>query len=242
MLTTLRLTATALTIGLGFAAQNAHALDNVTARINSTQPGTLVVSSNGQSYTKLKTAGNVRLNGYLKIQAGGVGRKIKKWEAWPTFEYNDGSKQVLSGHYWYSVTETISKGKRHDKVSENPVFQVPAQFLNDAAVAACNARAAALRGSGKSNAQIFGQHQTAKMEMGVGVKFEVTGLKHNVNKEWDPRDLPIRCAKFTGPATPQATHVRPQAPTVPGYQANSQSSTTLGKISRPTSLRQKASR
>ena len=242
MLTKLRLTVTALTIGLGFVAQQATAADQVTARVDTTQPGTLVVSSNGESYTKLKTSGNVRLNGTLVILTGGVSRKIKKWEAWPVFEYHTGSTQKLSGHYWYSVTETFSKGNRPGSVAEKPVFQVPAQFLNDAAVATCNARAATLRNSGKSNAQIFGQHQTAEMVMHVDVKFEATGLTHKIIKEEESRDLPIRCAKFTGPATPQATHVRPSDPAVPVVQAPNQSGSASGRTGRSTSLRLKANR
>lgn len=228
MFSKIKLTTTAAAIAIGMFAQQAHAVDNVATKVLSTQPQMLVVASNGESYTQLTTAGNVRIKGHLSIVAGGIGRNVKNWKAWPDFFYGIGIQQNLSGH-WYGVSKSYPQGDRPNQVWEEIEFEVPAHYLNNAAVTTCNMHAGVLSGSGKSKAQIFGQHRNVNLEISLGTEIAVTGLSHNQVKEWSLSNLTVRCAKYVGSFLPQATNVKPSEPAKPGFQAPTQTSSSKTK-------------
>ena len=99
-------------------------------------------------------------------------------------------------------------------------FDVPVSFVANAAVDACNGMAVKLRGTGKSNAEIFSKDRGAFLRVDSDYKVELTGLQSNINsvdRVW--KNLFVTCAEFTGPATPQIGTVRPADPAVPWLQA-----------------------
>lgn len=221
-----RIAATALAIGLGLAATSGQAEDLLSMTITGSSPKTIVVASNGVEYTKLQTKGTVRFSGLYQYDAGSNGR-IKAWEVWPVIQYAVGNSQ------WYGDYQTYPKGSRPKTVHKKVDMDVPAEFINDAAVKVCNLRAAALRQGGHSNAHIFGTHRTEKLEVELNHKIQLTGRKSKLlNEAGGGYQLAVRCARFSGPALPQLGTVQKPKPATPGVQAPSAAKPTSGRDTR----------
>lgn len=226
ILNTTRIAATALAIGLGLAATSGQAEDQHSMSVTGSNPKTIVVASNGVAYTQLQTKGTVRFSGLYEYDAGSNGR-IKAWEVWPVIQYAVGNSQ------WYGDYQTYPKGSRPKTVHKKVDMDVPAQFLNDAAVKVCNLRATALRQGGHSNAHIFGTDRTEKLDVRMNHKIQLTGLKSKVLTEAGGiYQLAVRCARFSGPALPQLGSVQKPKPATPGVQAPSAAKPTSGPETR----------
>jgi len=210
--------ATAITAILVATATTAAA-DSGSKQVTSANPNTLVVVSNGQSYTQMQQDGIVKVHGKFQYDAGTSGR-IKQWTVWPEIKYGYGIFSTLAGTKGFEDKGIYGHGSRPKSVNENVTMNVPANAIRAAVVSSCNLMAAALESQGKSKTEIFGKDRETELRISLGHEVEVTGAKGKIVMEASNEyKLKIRCSKFAGASLPTAGTI--QAPEKPalGLQA-----------------------
>jgi hypothetical protein len=165
-----------------------------------------VVLSNGQDYTRIDPPiiGDLLLYGGLEFDTEDAGR-IKSWKAWPEMTPGYGGGANVPGLEAYKVSKNYGVGSRPASIKKNLEFAVPYAAIDATATAMCNKKAAALRGQGKSDKQIFGANHDLSFDVRMKASVDSTGAGQG-NQTWESAAdfvLPVRCAKWTGAQVPQ---------------------------------------
>ena len=190
---------------LAMLATTPAAADDGAAWINWSKDNPLVVQSNGENYTKVKSIiGDFVLRGRLEFDTGAVGG-VKSWSAWPMIATGYGIHQEVPGLKTYKVSKSYGVGSRPDTLDKQIEFHIPYSVIEPFAVSMCNWKANSLREQGKSDKHIFGQDREVSFEISMGATVDSAGAGSN-QQIWQympPFVLPVRCAKWEGAQVPQ---------------------------------------
>ncbi|GJL86128.1 MAG: hypothetical protein DHS20C02_19030 [Micavibrio sp.] len=167
----LALSAGILMMGLGALPMEAHA-DNASIQVNSYNPGTIDILSNGSAYIK-PAIPLVSLSAQLGLQldAGDSGR-VKSWKAWVKVKRENGPWIQFTNDY-DSASYSIPRPKTVLTVA--PV-NVPYGTLAPFAISQCNALANTMRGAGLSDMQIFSQDRVLTFAIDGALSYEMSGV------------------------------------------------------------------
>jgi hypothetical protein len=180
--------------------------DNGTSFVTSTTPAKLVVLSDGQNYTKIKTPplGDFLVKGRLQFDTGSVGG-VKSWVVWPRISTGFGISMDVPDLKAHKVSKNYGVGSRPDEIDKQIEIWIPYSKIDNLAVSMCQWQAHALRDQGQSDQQIFAKDYEVSFKIAIEASVDSTGAgSGNVNWE-SPEDfvLPIRCAKWAGVQVPQ---------------------------------------
>lgn len=180
------------------AAATSASADSASGHVSNVSPNVWVVKSNGQDYTQMGHAGNVTIQAKLVYDTGTAGR-VKAWEAWPVI--GEGVHTV-AGTKFYRQFDSYGVGNRPKSLNKTLSFGIPFSMIEKKMVGMCNMQASGLRQNGMSNKQIFGQNRDMKIEVDLEFKVEASGAgAGNPLIEYSPpREVTVRCAKWTGSA------------------------------------------
>ncbi len=177
--------------------------DTGTAYVTNVAPATLVVRSNGVSYTQLETPPSVVVFARLEYDTGVSGR-IKSWWIQPKIINGYGIYSELPGMSLYRKSQSYKKGSRPKSIGLDLVLPVPGSLFADAAVFMCNMKAEHLRNQGKSNAWIFSQDRMVNFEVRVDYDVDAWGAGSNnpILEGGGYKEITVWCSRFTGPKVP----------------------------------------
>ncbi|NIA69589.1 hypothetical protein HBA54_13390 [Pelagibius litoralis] len=147
-------------------------------------PATIIVRSDGESYTSLAEAplaitGEIELN----FDAETLGR-VKFWAVWPELKAEDAAEQIHNReplipwieYRGYGYSESYPVGDRPKSVDHTKVLRLPRNAYDTFAVSACNALAHRLRDeAGMGDQEIFSRNRTVRVRAGTGHTWEMTG-------------------------------------------------------------------
>ena len=199
-----RITKSTVGAALLLAGMTAPALADVgDVRVTNFSPKPLVVSSNGQSYTKLKNLGNTNVQIRFEYDVGSVGR-VKSWKVWPHITNGYGIAANLGNLEGYAYSKSYSVGNRPKVVDRTVAVAIPAALYKDHAVNMCNWLASNLRNQGLSNNQIFSQDREVHFDARADFKVSATGAgSNNALYQYNPAyKIKVRCAKWQGTKVP----------------------------------------
>lgn len=188
---------------VALAGTTAAVADTGEAYITQLMPTEIVVVSNGQDYTHVKQLTFVSIGGRLNFDTDTAG-KVKSWWAYPVIKSGFGGGDVGSLEQ-FKVSKSYGVGDRPSSIGKNVDFSIPANKLADHAVNMCQTQAIILRGDGKSNKQIFANDRFVSFDVSLkaGVDSTGAGQGNQIWEGWAPKQLKVRCAKFTGAQVPQ---------------------------------------
>ena len=178
--------------------------DTGTAYVTSVEPATLVVKSNGASYTQLATPPSwVVVFARLEYDTGVAGR-IESWWIQPKIINGYGIYSEMPGMAAFRQAQHYAIGSRPKSIGLNLVLPVLGNSFADRAVAMCNMKADYLRSQGKSNAWIFSQDRMVsfKVQVDYGVDATGPGSKNPILEGQGEKTITVRCSRFTGPNLP----------------------------------------
>ncbi|MCG6882296.1 MAG: hypothetical protein LJE62_00920 [Silicimonas sp.] len=204
MNTKILLAAAAATTFAGAAAQAATDIGNVDVLY--VNPNAIQVSSNGQSYTKLKSFGNAEVGMRVEYTAGGLDRIIS-WKVWPEYKYGFGVSSLAVSLESHAASKSYDVFQRPKEVGKNAAVTFPGHLLEPSAVSMCNMMAASLRSQGKSNTQIFGQDREVHFNVIANYQFQTNMGGEELFEVQMPKTQTVICKKWAGsqiPTGPQA--------------------------------------
>ena len=190
------LVAAAMLPGLAWA-------DTGTAYVTNVGPATLVVKSNGVSYTQLEEPSYVTVFARLEYDTGVAGR-IKGWWIQPKITNGYGIYTELPGMGAYRKSKKYEIGNRPKSIGMNLMLPVLGGHFAAPAVSMCNMKADYLRSQGKSNAWIFSQDRLVSFKVQVDYDVDATGpgSKNPILEGQGEKTITVRCSRFAGPKIP----------------------------------------
>jgi hypothetical protein len=161
-------------LGAGMLAAGPAAADSGDADVVWLATPSIIVEGNGNNYGKVDPSSQ-NIDGKIRVELdAGVSGRVKSWEAWPVLRTAVTDWKAFKGT-GTSRSQSYST-PRPKTVNEEFFFSIPWVHYAETVVAACNARAAELRGQGLGNGEIFSQDRPAKIEVDVGLSYDMSGL------------------------------------------------------------------
>ena len=160
-------------VATGIAASPSLAAWYDHAAVVSHNPHVIEVESDGNNYTE-PSIPLVSLSADLHVEIdAGISGKVKSWEAWLLAKPQTGSWVHFSNH---AFTKSYSVGSRPKTVNRTETVNIPYGTLAPFLTGHCNVKANQLRAGGMSDAEIFGQDRTIKVELSATADAEYSGV------------------------------------------------------------------